>query len=85
MYYFDPASVAAISCPVFVSVIPFSGYAYIEAQHSQHTEQMLQAMNCMARYWDGVIESMTSDHMKQYVIKTNRYELAFNDIVLQWS
>jgi hypothetical protein len=42
-------------------------------------------MNFMTWYWDGVIESVTSDNMKQDVIKTNRYELAFNDIVLQWS
>jgi transposase len=85
LYYYDPASGAAIACPVFVSVLPFSGYAYIEAQHSQQTEQMLHAMNRMVRYMDGVTESVTSDNMKQYVIKTNRYEPTFNDIVLQWS
>ena len=69
LYYYDPASGAAIACPVFVSVLPFSGYAYIEAHHSQHTEQMLQAMNHMVRYMDGVTESVTSDNMKQYVTK----------------
>ncbi len=83
LYYYDPASVAAISCPVFVSVLSFSGYAYIEAQHSQQTEQLLQAMNRMVRYMDGVTESVTSDYIKQNVIKTNRYEPTFNDIVLQ--
>ena len=38
LYYYDPASGAAVACPIFVSELPFSGYAYIEAQHSQRTD-----------------------------------------------
>jgi transposase len=85
MYYYDPATGAAVPCPIFVSVLPFSGYTYVEAQRSGNTEQMVGGMNDMVRYMGGVTESYISDNMKQYVIKTNRYEPTMNEIVLQWS
>jgi len=85
VYYYDPATGAAIPCSLFVSVLPFSGYSYLEAQRTLHTEQMLMSMNHMVRYMGGVTESVTSDNMKQYVIKSNRYEPTLNEIVMQWS
>ena len=85
LYYYDPASGAAVACPVFIGVLPFSGLAYMEAQHNRQTEQMLTAMNRMVRYMEGVTEAVISDNMKQYVIKSNRYEPTLNEIVLQWS
>jgi transposase len=85
LHYYDPVSGAAVACPVFVGVLPFSGLAYMEAQHNQQTEQMLSAMNRMVQYMEGVTAAMISDNMKQYVIKSNRYEPTLNEIVLQWS
>jgi hypothetical protein len=47
LYYCDPASGMAIACPLFVSVLLFSGYVYIYAQQSKHFEQMLQAVGLL--------------------------------------
>ena len=37
------------------------------------------------KYFGGVPQSVTSDNMKQYVTKVNRYEPAISELVLQWS
>lgn len=83
--YFDPATGGAISCPVFIAVLPFSSYNYVEALPNQKRDQLLAAMNRMLRYFGGVPQSVTSDNMKQYVTKVNRYEPAISELVLQWS
>ena len=85
MYYYDPATGAAVPCPIFVSVLPISCYTYVEAQRSGNTEQMVGGMNDMSRYRGGVTESYMSDNMKRYAIKTNRYEPTMNEFDLQWS
>ena len=83
--YYDPCTGQPVPCPVFVSVLPFSGYTYIEVVRDQTLESLIGALNRMMRFFEGVTQSVKTDNMKQCVTKANRYEPTLTDMALQWS
>lgn len=83
--YIDRTTGEMISCPVLVCVLPFSGYAYIEALQSASQEHLFPALGRCMSYFGGVPQNVLSDNMKQYVRKSNRYEPVFTEICEQWS
>jgi transposase len=72
-------------CPVFVCVLPFSSFTYIEAMLSANRGRLLKALNNALSYYGGVPRSAKTDNMKQVVKKSNRYEPAFEELAQQWS
>jgi transposase len=83
--YYDPCTGQTVPCPVYISTLPFSGYAYIEALRNQKLESLIGAMNRMVRFYGGMTESVKTDNMRQCVSRSNRYEPTLTDLALQWS
>lgn len=85
LHYVDPSSGELIACPVFVAILPFSGYGYVEALPNAKLSQVVQALNNAIDYYGGVPQTIKSDNMKQWVSKSCRYEPVFTDMLEQWA
>jgi transposase len=85
LHYVDPSSGELIACPVFVAILPFSGYGYVEALPNAKLSQVVQALNNAIAYYGGVPQTIKSDNMKQWVSKSCRYEPVFTDMLEQWA
>ena len=83
--YVDPFTKTKIECPVLICVLPYSGLTYVEALSNGTQENVYNSLSRVFRYLEGVTQSVLSDNMRQYVIKSNRYEPAFNELAEQWS
>jgi transposase len=83
--YVDPFTKTMIECPVLICVLPYSGLTYVEALSNATQENVYNSLSRAFRYFEGVTQSVLSDNMRQYVIKSNRYEPAFNELAEQWS
>ena len=58
---------------------------YVEALSNATQGNVYNSLSRVFRYLEGVTQSVLSDNMRQYVIKSNRYEPAFNELAEQWS
>ena len=83
--FFDPSTKETVACPVLVCVLPASGYTYVEALPSAHSEHLFRGLNHCLEYMGGVPRNVLSDNMRQFVLKNSRYEYTFTDLALQWS
>ncbi len=83
--FIDSSTGEIIACPFLVCVLPFSGYAYVEALPSATQEHMFAALGRCLGYLGGVTRNVLSDNMKQFVHKSNRYEPVFAELCEQWS
>lgn len=83
--YVDTLTGEEIKCPVFVAVLPFSGYGYVEALPNATLPQVIRALNNCLDYFGGAPLSAKSDNMKQWVSRSNRYEPTFNNMLEQWA
>jgi transposase len=83
--YVDKETGEVIYCPVLVAVLPYSGFAYVEALPNAGMEQFVSALNRCMQYFGGVPKHLVSDNMKQFVKVANRYEPSFTQLVEQWS
>jgi transposase len=83
--YTDKESGEVVSCPVFVCVLPFSGYSYAIALPNASTAQVIKALNGCLQYFEGVPLTLKTDNMKQIVYKACRYEPVFTEVMQQWA
>jgi len=83
--YVDKATGALISCPVFVAVLPYSGYSFAIALSNAQQPNVIKALNLCLDYFGGVPLSVKCDNMKTAVSKSCRYEPVFTDTLVQWS
>jgi len=83
--YIAPVGKIKIECPVLICVLPYSGMTYVEALSNATQENVYNSLSRAFRYFEGVTQSVLSDNMRQYVIKSNRYEPTFNELAEQWS
>jgi transposase len=83
--FIDRSTGELISCPVLVCVLPASGYTYVEALISAHSDHLFRGLNHCLEYMEGVPRNVLSDNMRQMVIKNSRYEFTFTDLAVQWS
>lgn len=83
--FVDPLSGEVISCPVFVGVLPYSGYSFAVALPNARQPNVIKALNLCLDYFSGAPQSVKCDNMKTAVIKSCRYEPAFTDTLIQWS
>jgi len=65
---------------VFVSVLPFSLYTYVEACATQKREDLIFCMNNMnmMRFFGGVPKAVVSYNLKSTVTKSSKYEPEIN-------
>lgn len=63
---------------VFVSALPYSGYAYAEAFLSQDQEAWTQTHINAYNYFSGITRMLVPDNLKTGVIKNTRSELVLN-------
>jgi transposase len=85
LHYVDSTSGELIACPVFVAILPFSGYGYVEALPDTRLTQVVRALNNAIAYFGGVPQTVKSDNMRQWVTKSCRYEPVFTDMLEQWA
>jgi len=85
LHYVDPSTGELIACPVYVAVLPFSGYGYVEALPDAKLPQVVKALNHTLDYFGGVPLSVKSDNMRQWVSKSCKYEPAFTDMLESWA
>lgn len=83
--YVDARSGEMIACPVFIAVLPFSGYGYVEAVASQAQEDFVGAIANSFAYLNGVTACSLIDNLKSGVKRANRYEPAFTELLEQLS
>jgi len=85
LHYVDPSTGEFIECPVFIGVLPFSSFDYVEALHDATLPQVLKALNNALEYFGGVPLSVKSDNMRQWVSKSCKYEPTFPEMLEQWA
>jgi len=85
LHYVDVQTGEVMACPVFVAVLPFSGYGYVEALPDASLPNVVKALNNTLSYFGGVPLSVKSDNMRQWVSRINRYEPKFTDMLEQWA
>lgn len=83
--YVEPQSGEVVSCPVFIAVLPYSGYSYAEALPSQRQEDFIGAIANAFAYLGGVPACGLIDNLKSGVKRANRYEPAFTELLEQLS
>lgn len=85
LHYVDASSGELIGCPVFVAVLPFSGYGYVRALPNATLPQVVEALNNALEYFGGVPFAVKSDNMKQWVARGCKYEPVFTDMLQEWA
>lgn len=75
---YDTTTGEAITTYLFVSSLPYSGYAYVEAFFSMKQECWIAAHTNAFRYFGGVTRILQCDNLKTGVIKHGRTEVALN-------
>jgi transposase len=85
LHYVDTSTGELIACPVFVAILPFSGYGYVEALPDAKLPQVVKALNHTTEYFGGVPLTVKSDNMRQWVSKSCKYEPVFTDMLEQWA
>jgi transposase len=85
LHYVDACSGELVACPVFVAVLPFSGYGYVEALADAKLSRVVESLNNALEYFGGVPLSVKSDNMKQWVSRSCKYEPVFTDMLQEWA
>jgi transposase len=63
---------------VFVSILPASGYTYVEASYDQTRESLVKSVGNSLNYFGGVPTCIVSDNLKSAVSKSCKYEPVIN-------
>lgn len=59
---------------LFVAILPWSQYTFVEASYSQKKEDFIGSMNRCLFYFGGVPTAVVSDNLKSAVTKASKYE-----------
>lgn len=84
-HYIDTYTGEQISCQVFVSILPFSGLIFCMAVRSQRSEDFMQCINAMLKFYQGVPATILCDNLKTAVTRPSRYEPRFTELCGQLS
>jgi transposase len=83
--YIDRSTGAVVECPVFVCVLPYSGYSYVMALANEKTPNVIKALNASIAYFEGAPLSVKCDNMRTAVVKSCKYEPVFTEVFEQWA
>lgn len=64
---------------VFVAILGYSNYIYVEATATQKKEDFIAAMENALHYFGGVPAGIVTDNLKPSVIKSSKYEPQLNE------
>ena len=84
-HYIDTYTGEQINCQVFVSILPFSGLIFCMAVPSQRSDDFMQCINAMLKFYTGVPATILCDNLKTAVSRPSRYEPVFTDMCCQLS
>ena len=79
----DTDTGAQIKSHVFVAVLPYSGYAYVEAFMSQNQESWTTAHVNAYKYFGGVTRILRPDNLKTGVTSVSKSETVINRTYLE--
>lgn len=77
--YVDAATGEIKEAQVFVAILGWSQYAYIEALPSQRVEDFICGCENALHYFKGVPLAIVPDNLKSAVIKSSKYEPVINE------
>lgn len=77
--YVDEDTGEIKNAQVFVAILGWSQYAYVEAMPSQTVEDFIAACENALRYFKGVPLAIVPDNLKSAVIKASKYEAIINE------
>jgi transposase len=77
--YVDEDTGEVMDAQVYVAVLGWSQYAYIEALPSQMVEDLILGTENALHFFEGVPLSIVPDNLKSAVIKSSRYEPVINE------
>ena len=80
MSYTDEVTESEIKACVFVAVLPFSGYAYVEAFYDEKQTSWIQAHINAYKFFGGVTRLLRPDNLKTGVRKADKYEPEINPV-----
>jgi transposase len=76
--YVDTDSGEIALAQVFVAILGWSQYAYVESMRSQTTEELIAASEHNVQYFKGLPLAIVPDNLTSAVVKANRYEPDLN-------
>jgi len=85
LHFIDLSTGEQIACQVLVCILPFSGYTYVQAMHSQKQEDFIAGLNNALCFFGGVPKNMKIDNLKSGVKKANRYDPDLTDLMNSFS
>ena len=68
---------------VLIGVMPYSQHTFAIALPSQCTADFVHGINETLRFFGGLPKVVLSDNLKAFVIKSDRYDPDFNDVMVQ--
>ncbi len=69
---------------VFVAVLSYSGYTYVEATDTQNQYDLLRCMENALKFFGGTPQYIISDNLKSCITKYNRYEPELTELMDQF-
>jgi transposase len=73
-----PSTGKQIPLEVFVAIMLFSQYTYVEARTSQKTQDVLASIARAHKFFDGSAKAIVADNLKSSVTRSSRYEPIIN-------
>ena len=83
--YVVPGSGEVISTATLICTLAYSNYTYVEVLPNATTGELIKGLNNALIYFGGVPSIALSDNMKQWVIKSDKYEPIFSTAIEQWA
>lgn len=77
--YLDPDTGELKEAQVFVAILGWSQYAYVEAMRSQTVEEFIAACENAFHFFRGVPLAIVPDNLKSAVFKASKYEPELNE------
>jgi transposase len=85
LYLIDKDTGELIACEVLIGTLPFSNYSVALALPSQKQQDFIYGISYILNKLGGVPQSIKIDNLKSGVIKPDRYEPKFNNLLQQLS
>ena len=78
MLYVDRQTGEEISCQLYIAILPYSGYVYVEACRSQDINDFIACTSHCLQFLGGVPKALVTDNLKSAVTKVDKYEPEVN-------
>jgi transposase len=85
LHIIDKHTGEIIYCEVLIGTLPFSNYSVAIALPSQKQQDFIDGISYILKKIGGVPQSIKMDNLKSGVIKPDRYEPQFNNLLVQLS